>query len=298
MSVTNINVKIEELISLSKAIYIIDPTGILLFHEYFFNEVGDPDLYAGLFTAVSVFSSELGAGNIKQISLDETKFVFRNNKEANTIIILEMLKNVSDEDTNWLLDQIQNRYYSMAKMMNEDYKGSLTLTTLFDERGKSIDWDTIKEIREDAIKNQQFTYDKVDTLNLTPINLNNKFWVKNRRIITSLVENQKGLTGMIFMVKNKSSLNILYSGRKGHNKLDKIIKYMKRKFEDDTLGIELETEYIQIDDQYVAIYPIFCAEGGMIGVASIDRYLITNRLSQLIERLVASIEKLATRHGL
>ena len=128
--------------------------------------------------------------------------------------------------------------------------------------------------------------------------MNNKFWVKLRRIITSLVENQKGLDGIITIINHNDHLNILFVGRNGKEKMDKLMKYVKKKFQEGIIGIELETEFIQIDQKYSGLFNLLIADGGIIAISSEDKYLITNRLNRQIERLVTSIEKLSVRMNL
>ena len=70
------------------------------------------------------------------------------------------------------------------------------------------------------------------------------------------------------------------------------------KFYDGVIGIELEPEYIQLDDLYIGIFNIMAAEGSVLAVASTDKYLITTRLSAQIERLVTTIERLSTKFNL
>ena len=294
MSIQNTNVRLENLLSLSKAMYIMDTSGILLHHEYFLNQEEDPNLYAGLFTALNVFALSLNAGKIAAITLEDSKFILTEHEESGLFIVLNIHKNVNDDDGEWLLSQIKDRFSTMEKMLQEDHKGSFTLETLFDDRGKSIDFDTIKEIREDAIEKQNIAMDIVETLNLSKVNVNNRFWVKIRRIVTSLVENQKGLIGIIMMINKNDHRNILYVGREGKEKMGGLRQYIEGKFE-GVIGIELETEFVQFDDQYCSVFNILIADGAVLGVSSRDKYLITNRINRQIERAVAALEKLASK---
>lgn len=289
MSVESIAAKLEKVLSASRAMYIIDSTGILLHHEFFMNQQEDPDLNSGLFAAVNVYSKELNAGNINAINLEDHKFLFKEHQETKYLIVLDVFKDVTDIDGMWLLDQILNRFKAMQLLMKEDYKGSVTLVTLFDERGKTINWSTIHQIREDAVEKQKSLFDHVDTLNLTKINLNNRLWVKIRKIISTLVENQKGLTGMFLYVMNQNEKNVLYSGR-DREKLAELQKYLENRTKAG-IGLELEMERIKLGDEYTSIYPILIGDGGLLAISSNDKYLIT-RLNNQMERLVASIEKL------
>jgi hypothetical protein len=291
MSVESIAAKLEKVLSASRAMYIIDSTGILLHHEFFMNQQEDPDLNSGLFAAVNVYSKELQAGNINAINLEDHKFLFKEHKETKYLIVLDVFKDVTDIDGMWLLDQILDRFKAMQTLMKEDYKGSVTLVTLFDERGKTINWSTIHQIREDAVEKQKSLFDHVDTLNLTKINLNNRLWVKIRKIISTMVENQKGLTGMFLYIMNQNEKNVLYSGR-NREQLDELQQYLENRTRMG-IGLELEMERIKLGDEYTSIYPILIGEGGLLAISSNDKYLIT-RLNNQMERLVASIEKLRT----
>ena len=298
MAVENTNVRIEEILSQSRALYIINSSGILLHHEFFLNQQDDPNLYAGLFAAVAVYARELKAGSIANIGIDNHKFVFMEHQKTDNLIVIEVDNDVSTEDASWLLEQIVDRFSFMDKLLAESSKGSFSLKTLFGERGKVIDWSVIQTIREDALEDQKRTLDKVETLNLARVNVSNKFWVKLRKICTSLVENQKGMAGMLIYINHKDHLNKLFSGRGGKEKLSKLMNFIEKKFFESVIGLELETEYIQIDDLYIGIFNIYVASGGMLAIASVDKYLITNRLTQQIERLVASIEKIAPNYKL
>lgn len=298
MAVENTNVKIEQILSQSRAIYIINSAGILLHHEFFLEQKEDPNLYSGLFAAVAVYAKELNAGSITNIGIDNHKFVFMEHSKSDNLIVIEVDNEVSTEDGSWLLEQIVDRFSFMDKLVAESSKGSFSLRTLFGERGKVIDWSVIQSIREDALEDQKRTLDRVETLNLARVNVSNKFWVKMRKISTSLVENQKGMTGMLIYINNNDHLNKLFSGRGGKEKLSKLMNFIEKKFYESIMGLELETEYIQIDDLYIGIFNLFVASGGMIAIASIDKYLITNTMTQQIERFVASIEKIAPSYKL
>jgi len=285
----NTNVKIEQLLSASRAIYIIDATGILLHHEFFLGQQEDPDLYSGLFAAVNVYAKELKAGKIKSIRLKDNKFVFKELVKTNYMIVLDIDVQMNANDGAWLLDQITKRFDAMKKLMADDFKGSLTLETLFEERGKEINWNTIHSIREDAIALQNEQFDNVETLNLTRINIKNRMWVKIRNMISSVTENQVGLVGSYLFIAKNSHLNELYSG-KNKEALDGLYNYMKKKVETG-IGLELESEMIKVDELFCAIYPMLLEDGGIMSIASEDKYLIA-RLNNQMERLVAAIEKL------
>ncbi len=294
----NINLKIEQILSRSRAIYIIDSSGILLHHEFFLNQEDDADLYAGLFAGLAVYAKELKAGAITNIGLENHKFIFVEHEDTGYLVVIEVFNDVSTEDGSWFLNQIIERFQFMDKLISEDQKGAFTLETLFDERGKSINWTVIQSIREDALEDQKRTLDKVETLNLARVNINNKFWVKLRKICTSLITNQKGLNEILVYINYKDHLNKLYAGRNGKENANKLMNFIEKKFYDGVVGLELETEYVQIDDTYIGLFTMFVAEGAMMAISSVDKYLINNRLTSQIERLVMSIEKLAPQFGL
>ncbi|MCY3411717.1 MAG: hypothetical protein INQ03_08810 [Candidatus Heimdallarchaeota archaeon] len=298
MATENTNIRIEQILSRARAIYIIDGAGLLLHHEYFLDQKEDPDLYAGLFSAVAVYAKELNAGAISNIGLEDHKFIFLEHSQTGNLIIIEVFNDVSTEDGAWFLEQIIKRFEFMDKLMSEDVKGTFSLETLFDERGKTINWSVIQSIREDALEDQLKKFDKVETLNLARVNVSNKFWVKLRKICTSLVENQKGLSGMLIYINHKEHINKLYAGRVGKENMSKLMNFIEKKFYDGIVGLELETEYIQIDDEYIGIFNMLCADGALLCISSIDKFLITNRLTQQIERLVMGVEKLAPQYNL
>ena len=138
MAVETTNQKIEQLLSAARAIYIIDTTGILLHHEFFVGQKEDPDLYSGLFAAVNVYAKELKAGKIRAIHLEEFKFIFSEHEETGYLIVLDVSSELSDADGAWLLEQIIRRFDAMQTLLSQDFKGSFTLETLFEERGKEI----------------------------------------------------------------------------------------------------------------------------------------------------------------
>lgn len=289
MVMENTNVRIEQLLTASRAIYIIDSTGILLHHEFFLGQQDDPDLYSGLFAAVNVYAQELTAGKIKAIRLKENKFIFQEHKETGYLIVLDVDVKMSDNDGSWLLNQITKRFDAMKKLMSEDFKGSLTLETLFDERGKEINWDTIHSIREDAIESQKMKFDNIETLNLTRINIKNRVWVKIRRMVESLTQNQAGLVGAYVFIQKNDYVNELYSG-KDKEALEALYGYLKKKV-NQGIGLELEVEMVKIDELFCAIYPMLLESGGLLAIASEDKYLVA-RLNNQMERLVAAIEKI------
>jgi len=289
MAMETTNSRIEQLLSASRAIYIIDNTGILLHHEFFLGQKDDPDLFSGLFTAVNVYATELNAGKIKSIQLDKNKFIFNKHDQTGYLIVLDVDIEMSDNDGSWLLEQIIKRFDAMEKLMSKDFNGSVTLETLFEDRGREIDWSMIHSIREDAIDSQKSQFQQIKTLNLTKINLKNRIWVKIRKLVSSLTENQIGLTGAYFFIIKDNHLNELYSG-KDIDALQGLYNYMKKKIEDG-IGLELEVEMIKVEEQFCGLYPMLLEDGGILAVASEDKYLIT-RLNNQMERMVATIEKI------
>lgn len=298
MATENINIKIEQILSRSRAIYIIDSSGILHHHEFFMDQEDDPDLYAALFVGVANYAKELQAGAITNIGVQNHKFIFVEHEESGNLIVIEVFNDVSTADGSWLLDQIVKRFSFMEKLMSEDQQGAFSLETLFDERGKSINWSVIQSIREDALEDQKKHVDMVETLNLARVNISNKFWVKLRKICTSLVTNQKGLSEILIYINFKDHLNKLYAGRSGKDGASKLMNFIEKKFYEGTVGLELETEYIQIDEKYIGLFTMFVAEGAILAISSVDKFLINKRLTSQIERLVMSIEKLAPQYGL
>lgn len=289
MAVESPNERIEQLLSAARAIYIIDSAGILLFHEFFIGQNDDPDLYSGLFAAVNVYAKELKVGSIKFIRLPANKFIFSEHLDTGYLIVLDVDNLLSETDATWLLGQIVKRFDAITKLKEDDFQGSLILETLFEDRGKEINWNMIHSIREDAIADQKLKYDNVETLNLTRVNLNNRTWVKIRKMISTVVENQKGLKGAYLFIQKRDHLNQLYAGRE-REPLEELFIYLNKKVEGG-IGLELEPEMVNMDDIYSAIFPLLLEDGGIFAIASKDKYLVA-RLNNQIERLVAAMEKI------
>lgn len=287
--------KIETLLSQSRSFYVIDSTGILQHFENFLSEPQESDLYAGLFAAVNVYAKELKAGDIQTATLEEHKFVFSEDKNSGYLIVMDVNNQMSDDNGSWLISQIMRRFRDIEALKADDIKGQLSLETLFSERGKTIDWGTIQAIRESAVKSAKATFDQIETLNLSKINLKNKLWVRIRKMVGTMVEHQKSLAGSILVIKNEGILNKLYSGRGGFERLGDLYNYLQAKFEEGTVGLEVETEMIQIGDLYCSIFTIFHAEGGLLAIASKNGSTISRLITQ-IERLVSSIERLGNEN--
>ena len=285
------NERIESLLSQSRSFFVIDQSGILQHYENFLKESQDADLYAGLFAAVNVFAKELKAGDIQTATLEDHKFVFSEDKMSGFLIVMDVINQMSDDNGTWLINEIMKRFKDVEALKADDIKGQLSLETLFSERGKSIDWDTIKAIRESAVKSVKAASDPIETLNLSKINLKNKFWVRIRKMISTMVEHQKTLVGCLLIIRNDGSLNKLYSGRGGFERIGDLYNYMQSKFDEGTVGTNIETEMIQIGDLYCSIFTIFHAEGGLFALASKNGSTITRLITQ-IERLVGAIERL------
>lgn len=293
MTEEKLNLQVEQLLSISRTFFVIDSSGILLYHEDFSDQDIDADLYAGLFSAVNIYAKELDAGNIKVATVEDHKFVFAENEDTGYLIVMDVEKQMTDDHGEWLLNQIISRFTKMQDLMADDIMGSLSLETLFGERGKTINWSTIHAIREGAIQTQKSLLDNVETLNLSKINLNNRLWVNIRTMVGSMVKNQSGLDGIILIVQKNNQLNSLFSGRKGVESLENLIKYTKDKLSNE-IFIEIETENIKLDDTLCAIFSLSLEEGGLLAIASQDEFLI-DRLTNQMERLVSSVERLARK---
>lgn len=285
------NDRIESLLSQSRSFFVIDSSGILQHYENFLSETQESDLYAGLFTAVNVYAKELKAGAIQTATLEEHKFVFSEDKNSGYLIVMDVNNQMSDDQGSWLINQIMRRFRDIQALKADDIKGQLSLETLFSERGKTIDWSTIQAIRESALKSTKATMDQIETLNLSKINLKNKFWVRIRKMIGTMIEHQKSLAGSLVLIKHDGWLNKLYSGRGGFERLGDLYNYMQTKFDEGTVGLEVETEMIQIGDLYCSIFTIFHSQGGLLAISSKNGSTISRLITQ-IERLVSSIERL------
>ena len=283
--------RVETLLSQSRSFFVIDKNGILQHFENFDEEEMDADLFAGLFSAVSTYAKELNAGDIQRATLEDHKFIFAEAENTPFLIVLDVDTEMSDENGSWLVNRIVNRFAEIQALKKDDVKGKLSIESLFSERGKTINWNTIHAIRQSAIQSDRVMYDHIETLNLTKINIRNKIWVKYRRMIQSLVENQSTVAGVLLILRHMNALNKLYSGRGGLDRLSDVHKYMEKQFKENTVGYELETQLIQIGELYVAIFPIFNPEGGLFALASKNSATIT-RLTTQVERLVSSIEKI------
>ncbi|MHA2275136.1 MAG: hypothetical protein ACXAC2_05190, partial [Candidatus Kariarchaeaceae archaeon] len=148
-----------------------------------------------------------------------------------------------------------------------------------------------KAIRESAVQSAKAAADPIETLNLSKVNLKNKLWVRIRKMIGTMVEHQKSLAGSILIIRNQLMLNKLYSGRGGFERLGDLYNYMQSKFDQGSVGQDVETEMIQIGDLYCSIFTIFHAEGGLLAIASVNGSTISRLITQ-VERLVSAIERL------
>jgi hypothetical protein len=108
-------------------------------------------------------------------------------------------------------------------------------------------------------------------------------------MISSVVENQKGLKGAYLFIEKNGHLNQLYSGRE-KDALEELYAYLVQKMGRDT-GLELEPELVNMANVYASIFPLLLEDGGVFSIASTDKYLIA-RLNNQMERLVAAMEKI------
>ena len=125
--------------------------------------------------------------------------------------------------------------------------------------------------------------------------MRNRFWVRVRKIITTLIENQPDIIGCILIIKNQGELNKLYCGREGIERLGPIHNYMTSKFDEGIVGLEIETELIQISDLYCGVHTLFNEEGGLLAMASTSSYAV-KRISNQMERITSAIERLGNIH--
>jgi len=284
--------RIETLLADARALYIINNAGLLEHFEKFIESDDDPDLFSALFATVHMYSKQLGGGDIELIALEKHKFAF-STYEGN-LIVLDVSVDMPKGDGLWLISQIMDRFDDINKLMKMDTGGGVILQSLFGERGKSVTWDTLKAIKEEAIIERLEDSDIIETNNMTKINIKSKMWIKVRQIATTLVTTQSEISCLIFMIKNRDHTNFLYSGRVDVSKVDDIIKYAIEKIDDPLSGAVLEPEKSKFGNYYVMIYPVVGFEGGLLIVVSEDSYTINHVTTQL-ERVVVAYERLLNR---
>ncbi len=284
--------RIETLLADARALYIINDAGLLEHYEKFIESEDDPDLFSALFATVHMYSKQLGGGNIELISLENHKFAF-STYEGN-LIVLDVSVDMPKEDGIWLISQIMDRFDEINRLMQMDTGGGVVLQTLFGERGKTLTWDTIKAIKEEAIIERMEESDIVETTNLTKINIKSKLWIKIRQIATTLVNTQSELTGLLFHIVNRGQTNFLYSGRKNITELDAIVQYINEQLNDPLAGAVQEPERTKFGKYFCLIYPVMAFEGGYLTVVSEDSYTI-NHITTQIERVVIAYERLLNR---
>lgn len=281
--------KIDDLLKKARALYIINETGLLEHYEYFVDSDEDPDLYSALFATVHLYAQQLGGGNMELISLENHKFVFANIEDK--LIVLDVDLSLNRQNALWLISQIVDRFEQMAQLLEKDPNGEVVLQTLFGERGKSISWNMIREIKEEALNEKLKTSDIVTTTNMTKITVKSNNWVKARQIITKIVTLQKDLYGLLFFVKKGDDINFLFSGRKSPEKLNNLTQYCIQALSDPMGGISLEPEYEIFNGAECAIYPGLVYEGSIIAIAGENKIDI-KRIGNQIERVVTAIEKI------
>jgi hypothetical protein len=281
--------KIDSLLTKARALYIINESGLLEHYENFTDNYEDPDLYSALFATVHMYSKQLGGGDMELISLENHKFAF--SQFEGKLIVLNIDTDMAKEDGIYLISQIMDRFEQMEKLMHKAPEGGIVLQTLFGERGKSINWNTIRAIQEEAITEKLKTTDLVETTNITRINIKSKIWIKIRQIITSMASAQKDLLGIFLLIKKDDHISILFSGRAPPDQLDGIKLYCLNLLEDPMSGVNIEPEFIEMDDKFCSIYPTVAYEGGMIALVANDKFTIS-RLSNLLERVLVAIERL------
>jgi len=284
--------RIETLLADARALYIINNAGLLEHFEKFIESDDDPDLFSALFATVHMYSKQLGGGDLELIALEKHKFAF-SIYEGN-LIVLDVSVDMPKEDGLWLISQIMDRFDDINKLMKMDTGGGVVLQSLFGERGKSVTWDTLKAIKEEAIIERLEDSDIVETNNMTKINIKSKKWIKVRQIATTLVTTQSELSCLLFLVKYKDHTNFLYSGRVNVSLVEDIVQYAKEKINDPLAGAVLEPEKSKFGKYYVLLYPVVGFEGGLLVVVSEDSYTI-NHITTQLERVVVAYERLLNR---
>lgn len=281
--------RIDHLLAQARALYIINESGLLEHYENFTDKEEDPDLFSALFATVHMYAKQLGGGDMELISLENHKFAF--SYFEGKLIVLNIDVMMPKDDGIWLISQIMDRFEQMEKLMEKDRDGGIVLQTLFGERGKSINWDTIKAIQEEALDERLKTSDIVETTNMTRINVRSKIWMKIRQIITAMASTQKDLLGIIFLLSKDGHINYLYSGRVEPEEVEGLATYCRNLIEDPLEGAELEPEFIEMEGQFCSIFPALAYDGGTIAIASTDKFTI-QRLTNQLERVIVAIERL------
>ncbi len=281
--------KIDELIKKVRAFYIINDAGLLEHYEYFVETDEDPDLHSAMFATVHMYSKQLGGGDIELISLENHKFAFSNYEGK--LVVLNVDVDMSSEESLWLIEQIMDRFETIEQLRQKNPEGRLLFKSLFEELGRSIEWETIKSIREGAFLEQLKNQDIVETSNMTKINVKSKIWIKIRQIISKIVKTHTQLRAGMFIVKNKGHINYMYSGRDPPEDYDDIATKAMEELQDPFANIDQEPRMVPISKGNASIFPAFCFEGAFLILISDDLYEL-ERLSSQTQRVVAAIEKL------
>ncbi len=283
--------KLDTLLPHARAFYIIDESGILEHYEEFTDDHEDPDLTSAMFATVHLYAKQLGGGEIEVIELENHKFAF--SFYINKLVVLNVDTSISSEDGVWLISQIMDRFDTLEKMRAKDPDKRLVFRTLFMDQGKAIDWDTIKNIHESALLENIKTSDIVNTMNLSKINVKSKIWIKVRQILSKLATSHKGLSGIFFLVKNKGSINVLFSGRKPAEDLTQFLDACKSKLNDPLGNLTIEVESLEFGEEKAIVLPSLIYEGALLCVISQDEFILERLMSQL-ERVILVLEKLVS----
>ena len=283
--------KIDELIKKVRAFYIINETGLLEHYEHFVDTDEDPDLHSAMFATVHMYAKQLGGGEIELISLENHKFAF--STYEGKLVVLNVDVDMDPSDSLWLIEQIMDRFESIERLRQKNPEGRLLFKSLFEELGKSIDWETIKSIRESAILEDLKSKDIVETTNLTKINIKSKVWIKIRQIISKLVKSHTQLLGSLFLLKNKNHINVLFSGRAEVNDFRDILDKSLSELSDPFANLEQEVKMVPIMNGYAAMFPAFCYGGAILILLSSDLYEL-ERLTAQTQRIVSALEKITS----
>ena len=101
-------------------LYIIKQNGICIFHEKFGSLEEDPQSIAGFLTAMSMFSKSIIGEEIKTISTNRFKFVFKTDRKFLFVTFVD--KNDKSSNTSQLLDNIKKMFYFRFPEAESDCK--------------------------------------------------------------------------------------------------------------------------------------------------------------------------------
>ncbi len=108
------------MVKLIHNLYIIKQNGICIFHEKYGSLEEDPQSIAGFLTAISMFSKSIIGEEIKSLSTNRFKFVFKT--DGKFLFVTFVDKNDKSSNTRQLLDNIKKLFHIRFPKAEADCK--------------------------------------------------------------------------------------------------------------------------------------------------------------------------------